>query len=128
MSYSQQFQRQRQQVCEYAIVFGRIVVFNTARKTIRSPYIETFSKFQFQIIGPKTITLYRNSEHGFGFTLRHFIVYPPDNCGVSEKSETYCIRCDRWKILVMNCDFSTICLHARLFIRYRRYPINCLAY
>uniref|UniRef100_T1J8D5 Rho GTPase-activating protein 21 n=1 Tax=Strigamia maritima TaxID=126957 RepID=T1J8D5_STRMM len=27
--------------------------------------------------GPRTVLLKRN-EHGFGFTLRHFIVYPPD--------------------------------------------------
>lgn len=28
--------------------------------------------------GPKTINLRRNSQ-GFGFTLRHFIVYPPES-------------------------------------------------
>ncbi|XP_008572332.1 PREDICTED: rho GTPase-activating protein 21 [Galeopterus variegatus] len=28
--------------------------------------------------GPKTVTLKRTSQ-GFGFTLRHFIVYPPES-------------------------------------------------
>lgn len=34
-------------------------------------------------MGPKTIVIYRSGVHGFGFTLRHFIVYPPDLNGVS---------------------------------------------
>lgn len=28
--------------------------------------------------GPKTVLLHKNSQ-GFGFTLRHFIVYPPES-------------------------------------------------
>ncbi|XP_059613796.1 rho GTPase-activating protein 21 isoform X2 [Phlebotomus argentipes] len=31
-----------------------------------------------QIIIPKTVVIRRQENHGFGFTLRHFIVYPPD--------------------------------------------------
>ncbi|XP_055709392.1 rho GTPase-activating protein 21 isoform X3 [Phlebotomus papatasi] len=31
-----------------------------------------------QIIRPKTVVIRRQENHGFGFTLRHFIVYPPD--------------------------------------------------
>lgn len=32
--------------------------------------------------GPRTLIL-RRGENGFGFTLRHFIVYPPESCYVS---------------------------------------------
>lgn len=39
--------------------------------------------YLLQIFGPKTIQLHRKDGHGFGFTLRHFIVYPPDSCTVS---------------------------------------------
>ncbi|KAL0197316.1 hypothetical protein M9458_005856, partial [Cirrhinus mrigala] len=28
--------------------------------------------------GPRTLVLHKNSQ-GFGFTLRHFIVYPPES-------------------------------------------------
>ncbi|XP_055683358.1 rho GTPase-activating protein 21 [Lutzomyia longipalpis] len=31
-----------------------------------------------QLIRPKTVVIRRQENHGFGFTLRHFIVYPPD--------------------------------------------------
>lgn len=34
--------------------------------------------------GPRTITIHRSSA-GFGFTLRHFIVYPPDSVTVSQR-------------------------------------------
>ncbi|XP_037026187.1 rho GTPase-activating protein 21 isoform X7 [Bradysia coprophila] len=40
-----------------------------------------------QIFGPKTIIVHRKDGHGFGFTLRHFIVYPPDSCTKSSNSE-----------------------------------------
>lgn len=29
--------------------------------------------------GPRTLLLHKSPEDGFGFTLRHFIVYPPDS-------------------------------------------------
>lgn len=35
--------------------------------------------------GPRTLLL-RRSENGYGFTLRHFIVYPPESCCVSISS------------------------------------------
>ncbi|XP_037026181.1 uncharacterized protein LOC119067372 isoform X2 [Bradysia coprophila] len=41
----------------------------------------------FKIFGPKTIIVHRKDGHGFGFTLRHFIVYPPDSCTKSSNSE-----------------------------------------
>lgn len=34
--------------------------------------------------GPRAITIQRSSA-GFGFTLRHFIVYPPDSVSVSQR-------------------------------------------
>lgn len=30
-------------------------------------------------MGPKTVVLRKSSQGGFGFTLRHFIVYPPES-------------------------------------------------
>ncbi|KAF7205175.1 rho GTPase-activating protein 23-like [Nothobranchius furzeri] len=36
--------------------------------------------------GPRTIFLQKNVQ-GFGFTLRHFIVYPPESSGCSLKDE-----------------------------------------
>lgn len=33
---------------------------------------------KFSWPGPKTVVL-RRTSHGFGFTLRHFIVYPPES-------------------------------------------------
>lgn len=47
-----------------------------------------FFFFQKQIYGPKTIVVHRKDGHGFGFTLRHFIVYPPETCAVSNSRET----------------------------------------
>uniref|UniRef100_A0A5F8GYS6 Rho GTPase activating protein 23 n=1 Tax=Monodelphis domestica TaxID=13616 RepID=A0A5F8GYS6_MONDO len=38
--------------------------------------------------GPRTLLLRKNPRDGFGFTLRHFIVYPPESavhCGVKEE-------------------------------------------
>ncbi|KAM9006233.1 rho GTPase-activating protein 23 isoform X3 [Sarcophilus harrisii] len=38
--------------------------------------------------GPRTLLLHKNPQDGFGFTLRHFIVYPPESavhCGVKEE-------------------------------------------
>lgn len=29
--------------------------------------------------GPRTLLLHKNLQDGFGFTLRHFIVYPPES-------------------------------------------------
>lgn len=39
--------------------------------------------------GPRTIFLQKNSQ-GFGFTLRHFIVYPPESSITSLKVSTLC--------------------------------------
>ncbi|KAK2511543.1 Arhgap23 [Columba guinea] len=33
----------------------------------------------FPWVGPKTLVLRKSSQGGFGFTLRHFIVYPPES-------------------------------------------------
>uniref|UniRef100_A0A8C8BCR9 Rho GTPase activating protein 23 n=1 Tax=Otus sunia TaxID=257818 RepID=A0A8C8BCR9_9STRI len=33
----------------------------------------------FPWVGPKTVVLRKSSQGGFGFTLRHFIVYPPES-------------------------------------------------
>lgn len=33
----------------------------------------------FPWVGPKTVVLRKNSQGGYGFTLRHFIVYPPES-------------------------------------------------
>ncbi|XP_065712197.2 rho GTPase-activating protein 23 isoform X3 [Patagioenas fasciata] len=33
----------------------------------------------FSWVGPKTLVLRKSSQGGFGFTLRHFIVYPPES-------------------------------------------------
>ncbi|XP_067167887.1 rho GTPase-activating protein 23 [Apteryx mantelli] len=33
----------------------------------------------FPWVGPKTVALRKSSQGGFGFTLRHFIVYPPES-------------------------------------------------
>lgn len=43
--------------------------------------------------GPRTLLL-RRGENGFGFTLRHFIVYPPESCCVSKLfyAEIDCFR------------------------------------
>uniref|UniRef100_A0A8D2J1J1 Rho GTPase activating protein 23 n=1 Tax=Varanus komodoensis TaxID=61221 RepID=A0A8D2J1J1_VARKO len=33
----------------------------------------------FPWVGPKTVVLHKNTQGGYGFTLRHFIVYPPES-------------------------------------------------
>ncbi|KAG8140069.1 hypothetical protein E2320_002800, partial [Naja naja] len=33
----------------------------------------------FPWVGPKTVVLHKNLQGGYGFTLRHFIVYPPES-------------------------------------------------
>lgn len=45
--------------------------------------------FFSQIFGPKTLIVHRKDGHGFGFTLRHFIVYPPESCTVSTKLQKH---------------------------------------
>ena len=43
--------------------------------------------------GPRTLLLHKNSQ-GFGFTLRHFIVYPPESAlHTSLKVSGHCV-CD----------------------------------
>lgn len=39
----------------------------------------------FPWVGPKTVALRKSSQGGFGFTLRHFIVYPPESAVHSAK-------------------------------------------
>lgn len=46
-------------------------------------FIQFFFYFHLQVIGPKTVVLFRNRQYGFGFTLRHFIVFPPESPAVS---------------------------------------------
>ncbi|XP_039247192.1 rho GTPase-activating protein 23 isoform X3 [Pipra filicauda] len=41
----------------------------------------------FPWVGPKTVVLRKSSQGGFGFTLRHFIVYPPESAVHSAKEE-----------------------------------------
>ncbi|XP_066196338.1 rho GTPase-activating protein 23-like, partial [Sylvia atricapilla] len=41
----------------------------------------------FPWVGPKTVALRKSSQGGFGFTLRHFIVYPPESAVHSAKEE-----------------------------------------
>ncbi|OCT62117.1 rho GTPase-activating protein 23 isoform X1 [Xenopus laevis] len=40
----------------------------------------------FHWVGPRTLVI-RKSQHGFGFTLRHFIVYPPESAVTSVHQE-----------------------------------------
>ncbi|EMP33802.1 Rho GTPase-activating protein 23 [Chelonia mydas] len=41
----------------------------------------------FPWVGPKTVLLRKSSQGGFGFTLRHFIVYPPESAVHSDVKE-----------------------------------------
>ncbi|KAM7081724.1 LOW QUALITY PROTEIN: rho GTPase-activating protein 23 [Ciconia maguari] len=41
----------------------------------------------FPWVGPKTVVLQKSSQGGFGFTLRHFIVYPPESAVHSTAKE-----------------------------------------
>uniref|UniRef100_A0A8B9NLL0 Rho GTPase activating protein 23 n=1 Tax=Accipiter nisus TaxID=211598 RepID=A0A8B9NLL0_9AVES len=41
----------------------------------------------FPWVGPKTVVLRKSSQGGFGFTLRHFIVYPPESAVQSTAKE-----------------------------------------
>ncbi|XP_064380739.1 rho GTPase-activating protein 23 isoform X2 [Dromaius novaehollandiae] len=41
----------------------------------------------FPWAGPKTVALRKSSQGGFGFTLRHFIVYPPESAVLSSAKE-----------------------------------------
>nr|XP_056720735.1 rho GTPase-activating protein 23 [Euleptes europaea] len=41
----------------------------------------------FPWVGPKTVVLRKNSQGGYGFTLRHFIVYPPESAVHSNVKE-----------------------------------------
>ncbi|OWK51083.1 Rho GTPase-activating protein 23 [Lonchura striata] len=41
----------------------------------------------FPWVGPKTVALRKSPRGGFGFTLRHFIVYPPESAVHSAKEE-----------------------------------------
>ncbi|XP_044300673.1 rho GTPase-activating protein 23 isoform X4 [Varanus komodoensis] len=41
----------------------------------------------FPWVGPKTVVLHKNTQGGYGFTLRHFIVYPPESAVHSNMKE-----------------------------------------
>ncbi|XP_034991402.1 rho GTPase-activating protein 23 isoform X2 [Zootoca vivipara] len=41
----------------------------------------------FPWVGPKTVVLHKNLQGGYGFTLRHFIVYPPESAVHSNVKE-----------------------------------------
>ncbi|XP_063156824.1 rho GTPase-activating protein 23 [Candoia aspera] len=41
----------------------------------------------FPWMGPKTVVLHKNLQGGYGFTLRHFIVYPPESAVHSNMKE-----------------------------------------
>ncbi|XP_074413684.1 rho GTPase-activating protein 23 isoform X6 [Zonotrichia albicollis] len=41
----------------------------------------------FPWVGPRTVALRKSPQGGFGFTLRHFIVYPPESAVHSAKEE-----------------------------------------
>ncbi|XP_034049460.1 rho GTPase-activating protein 23-like isoform X2 [Thalassophryne amazonica] len=60
---------------------GMVATNENRRRPLSSGEVEGLS---WQ--GPRTIFLQKNSQ-GFGFTLRHFIVYPPDSSLLSIKDE-----------------------------------------
>ncbi|XP_014814425.1 PREDICTED: rho GTPase-activating protein 23, partial [Calidris pugnax] len=49
------------------------------RRDGASPNANAPPEGPFPWVGPKTLVLRKSSQGGFGFTLRHFIVYPPES-------------------------------------------------
>ncbi|XP_074018841.1 rho GTPase-activating protein 23 [Numenius arquata] len=49
------------------------------RRDGASPNANAPPEGPFPWVGPKTVVLRKSSQGGFGFTLRHFIVYPPES-------------------------------------------------
>uniref|UniRef100_A0A8B9F644 Rho GTPase activating protein 23 n=1 Tax=Amazona collaria TaxID=241587 RepID=A0A8B9F644_9PSIT len=58
------------------------------RRDGASPNANVHHEGSFPWVGPKTVLLRKSSQGGFGFTLRHFIVYPPESavhCSTKEE-------------------------------------------
>ncbi|XP_061874282.1 rho GTPase-activating protein 23 isoform X2 [Colius striatus] len=57
------------------------------RRDGASPNANVPPEGPFPWVGPKTVVLRKSSQGGFGFTLRHFIVYPPESAVHSTAKE-----------------------------------------
>ncbi|XP_055553667.1 rho GTPase-activating protein 23 isoform X1 [Falco cherrug] len=57
------------------------------RRDGASPNANVPPEGPFPWVGPKTVVLRKSSQGGFGFTLRHFIVYPPESAVHSTTKE-----------------------------------------
>ncbi|KAM6042886.1 LOW QUALITY PROTEIN: rho GTPase-activating protein 23 [Theristicus caerulescens] len=57
------------------------------RRDGASPNANAPPEGPFPWVGPKTVVLRKSSQGGFGFTLRHFIVYPPESAVHSTAKE-----------------------------------------
>ncbi|XP_075631233.1 rho GTPase-activating protein 23 isoform X3 [Balearica regulorum gibbericeps] len=57
------------------------------RRDGASPNANAPLEGSFPWVGPKTVVLRKSSQGGFGFTLRHFIVYPPESAVHSTAKE-----------------------------------------
>ncbi|XP_069642565.1 rho GTPase-activating protein 23 isoform X2 [Haliaeetus albicilla] len=57
------------------------------RRDGASPNANAPPEGPFPWVGPKTVVLRKSSQGGFGFTLRHFIVYPPESAVQSTAKE-----------------------------------------
>ncbi|XP_075767557.1 rho GTPase-activating protein 23 isoform X3 [Pelodiscus sinensis] len=57
------------------------------RRDGTSPNANAPPEEPFPWVGPKTVLLQKGSQGGFGFTLRHFIVYPPESAVHSNVKE-----------------------------------------
>ncbi|KAM6295396.1 rho GTPase-activating protein 23 [Aegotheles albertisi] len=57
------------------------------RRDGASPNANVAPEGTFPWVGPKTVVLQKSSQGGFGFTLRHFIVYPPESAVHSTTKE-----------------------------------------
>ncbi|XP_075299740.1 rho GTPase-activating protein 23 isoform X1 [Opisthocomus hoazin] len=59
----------------------------SGRRDGASPNANAPPEGPFPWVGPKTVVLRKSSQGGFGFTLRHFIVYPPESAVHSSTKE-----------------------------------------
>ncbi|KAM9214944.1 rho GTPase-activating protein 23 [Leptosomus discolor] len=59
----------------------------SGRRDGASPNANAPPEGPFPWVGPKTVVLRKSSQGGFGFTLRHFIVYPPESAVHSTTKE-----------------------------------------
>ncbi|ETE73827.1 Rho GTPase-activating protein 23, partial [Ophiophagus hannah] len=88
----------------------------------------------FPWVGPKTVVLHKNLQGGYGFTLRHFIVYPPESAVHTnvKKEKTGPLpdkfkgigrwQKKRWVWDVLNHSLSVSFLQCQLHL-YKRFPI-----